>query len=92
MCRGTSYRSVTLRCGFAVPGRRPNPGYGLSTFDNFLYAILNVLVVTTMANWSDITQPLWTATSSLVTVYMISLIFVASFFAVNLVLVRGSRA
>jgi hypothetical protein len=74
---------------WCVAWNRPNPGEGLMSFDNFLYAILNVLVVTTMANWSDLTNPLWTANSSLVAIYMISLIFVAAFFAVNLVLVRG---
>ena len=72
------------------PYGRPNPGRGLSAFDTFFYAILNVLVVTTMANWSDITNPLWMATTGAVCLYMVSLIFVAAFFAVNLVLVRWS--
>ena len=84
---------LTVRVSDSAVGvavHRPNPGSGLTSFDSFFEAMLNVLVVTTMANWSDITDPLWTATSSLVCLYMISLIFVGAFFAVNLVLVRAS--
>ena len=68
---------------------RDNLGSGLMSFDTFPFAIINVLVITTMANWSDMMNPLWSATSSWVFLYFVSLIFIAAFFAVNLVLVSA---
>jgi len=34
--------------------RRSNPGAGTTNFDTFPWAVLNVYVVTTLANWSEI--------------------------------------
>ncbi len=66
----------------------PNPGFGTINFDTFLWAMVNVYVVTSQANWSNLMVPLWSGSSSLVTLYFTSLLLVGAFFAVNLVLVR----
>ena len=66
---------------------RSNPGNGLVHFDNFPAALLNVLVVTTMANWTDQLFPLWDAVSSGVAVFYVAIILVCAFFAVNIFLV-----
>jgi hypothetical protein len=42
-----------------VPVCSPNPGEGVTNFDTFMWALINVFVVTTMANWTDIMTPLW---------------------------------
>ena len=68
---------------------RPNPGNGIVNYDSFLFAMYNVLVVTTMANWTDQMFPLWDATSGAVAIYYISLIICGAFFAVNIFLVSG---
>jgi hypothetical protein len=68
---------------------RSNPGNGIVNFDTFPYAMLNVLVITTMANWTDQMFPLWDAMTSGVVVFYISLILIGAFFAVNIFIVRA---
>ena len=63
---------------------RDDPGNGSVNYDTFPYAMFNILVVTTMANWTDQMFPLWDATSSLVAVYYVSLIIIAAYFAMNI--------
>jgi hypothetical protein len=66
----------------------PNPGYGVRNFDTFPWAIINVFIVTSVANWTDIMYPLWDTLSSFVFLYFVSLILIGAYFAVNLALVR----
>jgi hypothetical protein len=61
------------------------------TFDTFPWALVNVYVVMSMSNWTDIMYPLWDTLSSFVFIFFMSLILIASFFAVNLALVRASN-
>ena len=91
-CPGLVRRLLLLIISGAAPLRSlrsDNPGNGIVNYDNFLFAMYNVLVVTTMANWTDQMFPLWDATSSAVAVYYISLIICGAFFAVNIFLVRA---
>ncbi len=57
-------------------------------FDNFLWSLINVYVITSLANWSDIMYPIWDTTSFYSSLYFVSLILIGSYFAVNLCLVR----
>ncbi len=66
-----------------------NPGRGVTNFDTFSWAFVNVVVVSTLSNWVDMMFPLWDATSWLVYLYMLSIILLGSFFAVNVFIVRG---
>ncbi len=72
------------------PSDRPNPGYGVTNFDTFPWAFVNVIVVSSLSNWVDIMSALWDTTSWMVFVYMLSIILMASFFAVNVFVVRAS--
>ena len=44
-------------------------------------------ITVSTANWTDQMDHFWSATSSLVTIYFVSLILIGSYFALNLVLV-----
>jgi hypothetical protein len=72
--------------GYALGSR--NPGRGVTNFDTFPWAFVNVVVVSTLSNWVDMMFPLWDATSWLVYLYMLSIILLGSFFAVNVFIVR----
>ena len=89
-CPGLVRRCLLLLAAPLRSLRSDNPGNGIVNYDNFLFAMYNVLVVTTMANWTDQMFPLWDATSSAVAVYYISLIICGAFFAVNIFLVRAA--
>ena len=49
-------------------------------------------ITVSTANWTDQMDHFWSATSSLVTIYFVSLILIGSYFALNLVLVRAGRS
>jgi hypothetical protein len=67
-----------------------NPGNGVVNFDSFLWSLINVYVITSLANWSDIMYPIWDTTSFYSSLYFVSLILIGAYFAVNLCLVRCS--
>ena len=52
---------------------------------------LRFITVST-ANWTDQMNHFWSATSSLVNIYFVSLILIGSYFALNLVLVCQGRS
>jgi hypothetical protein len=56
-------------------------------FDTFPWAFVNVIVVSSMANWVDIMFPIWDTTSWLVYLFMLAIILMVAFFAVNVFLV-----
>jgi len=58
-------------------------------FDTFPWAFVNVIVVSSMANWVDIMFPIWDTTSWLVYLFMLAIILMVAFFAVNVFLVSG---
>jgi hypothetical protein len=46
------------------------------------------MITVSQANWTDQMIHFWSATSSLVNIYFVTLILLGSYFALNLVLVR----
>eukprot|EP00899_Mesostigma_viride_P019380 jgi/Mesvir1/27443/Mv07229-RA.2 len=63
-----------------------NPNYGITNFDNILYAWLTIFQCISMEGWTDIMYLTQDATNSWVFLYFVVLIIFGSFFAVNLAL------
>ena len=59
---------------------------GLTSFDNFGAAILQVFITITLEGWAAIMYKLQDAQSNWVWIYFVLLIFINAFFAVNLCL------
>lgn len=63
-----------------------NPNLGNSNFDNIMYSLIQVFVVTTMEGWTEIMEFVREAFSDIVSIYFILIVFVGSFFVMNMML------
>ena len=63
-----------------------NPNYGVTNFDNILYSFLMVFQSVTLEGWSSIMFGLIKTFSIFSVVYFVPLVFVGSFFLLNLTL------
>uniref|UniRef100_A0A6Q2YEX0 Voltage-dependent N-type calcium channel subunit alpha n=1 Tax=Esox lucius TaxID=8010 RepID=A0A6Q2YEX0_ESOLU len=94
----TSERTAAFPCGTEAPARMcPNgteckeywigPNYGITNFDNILFAVLTVFQCITMEGWVDILYSANDASGNTWNwLYFIPLIIIGSFFMLNLVL------
>ncbi|KAL0965374.1 hypothetical protein UPYG_G00280480 [Umbra pygmaea] len=94
----TSERAAAFPCGTEPPARMcPNgtecreywigPNYGITNFDNILFAVLTVFQCITMEGWVDILYNANDASGNTWNwLYFIPLIIIGSFFMLNLVL------
>ena len=64
----------------------PNPNYGITHFDDFLYATLAMFQSITLEGWTPIMYNCMDGTSSWAFVYFALLVFFGSFFVLNLAL------
>ena len=65
---------------------RENPEYGLVSFDNLGIATLTIFQCITLEQWTDIMYMSMDATTKFASLYFILLVFIGSFFVVNLAL------
>lgn len=72
--------------GYACGKIIANPNYGVTNFDNILSSFLQVFQCVTVEGWTDIMFMMAKAFSIFVIVYFIALVFIGSFFLVNLTL------
>ncbi|KAJ7988513.1 hypothetical protein DPEC_G00324360 [Dallia pectoralis] len=94
----TSERTTSFPCGTEAPARMcPNgtecreywigPNYGITNFDNILFAVLTVFQCITMEGWVDVLYSANDASGNTWNwLYFIPLIIIGSFFMLNLVL------
>lgn len=89
---GIPFKEAKL-CGYAdcpdgyICGKMlENPDYGVTNFDNILSSFMMVFQCVTLEGWSDIMFALVRTFSIFVFVYFVALIFVGSFFLLNLTL------
>ncbi|KAK6305186.1 hypothetical protein J4Q44_G00239660 [Coregonus suidteri] len=94
----TGERAAAFPCGTEAPARMcPNgtecteywigPNYGITNFDNILFAVLTVFQCITMEGWVDILYNANDASGNTWNwLYFIPLIIIGSFFMLNLVL------
>uniref|UniRef100_P56698-2 Isoform 2 of Probable voltage-dependent N-type calcium channel subunit alpha-1B n=1 Tax=Diplobatis ommata TaxID=1870830 RepID=P56698-2 len=84
---GTKYPSRLCPNGTVCKGYWNGPNFGITNFDNILFAVLTVFQCITMEGWTDM---LYTANDALGNtwnwLYFIPLIVIGSFFMLNLVL------
>ena len=64
----------------------PNPDGGVTNFDDFFSAILQVFVAVTLEGWVNIMYHIQNAGEKTSWIYFVSLTFIAGFFAINLCL------
>jgi len=77
----------TINGVFYICGKMiANPDYGTTNFDNIGSAFLMAFQIVTMEGWSDIMQNLQRTFSPLSAIYFVVLIFIGSFFFLNLTL------
>ncbi|XP_068429834.1 voltage-dependent N-type calcium channel subunit alpha-1B-like isoform X2 [Clinocottus analis] len=94
----TGERAVDWPCGLEAPARTcpngtqckeywPGPNFGITNFDNILFAVLTVFQCITMEGWADILYSTNdVAGNAWNWLYFIPLIIIGSFFMLNLVL------
>lgn len=63
-----------------------NPSYGVMNFDNIMYALLLTFQIVTAEGWSNINQALVQTFTPYAVIYFVILIFIGTFFLVNLTL------
>jgi Ion transport protein len=63
-----------------------NPNLGNTNFDNILYSLLQVFVVTTMEGWTTITGYVREAFSDIAVIYFVMIVFIGAFFVMNVML------
>eukprot|EP01084_Bolivina_argentea_P020439 38005_1 len=64
----------------------PNPNNGLTNFDNFAYAMLNVFVTISLEGWTQIMYMLQAGGATFCWIYFVLLTFTVGFFVINLFL------
>jgi hypothetical protein len=63
-----------------------NPNFGVTNFDNVLYAFLTVFQCVTLEGWSDIMMMVWKAYTPISFVYFLLIVLCGAFFLLNLTL------
>ncbi|KAL4505974.1 hypothetical protein ABPG72_013735 [Tetrahymena utriculariae] len=63
-----------------------NPQFNVTSFDNIFYSFLMVFQIITMEGWTQIMYQLFDAFSMFTVIYFVLLIFIGSFFLINLTL------
>jgi len=99
--RGTVYQEDYFCGGFQCPnqdgewreGQRyvcgkvnTNPNNGVTSFDNFFYALLVVFQSVTLEGWSEIMVQVQKTSSRWTSLFFMPLIFIGAFFLLNLTL------
>ena len=82
LCAGDSDCPGGFFCGKA----NENPNYGVTNFDNMLYAFLNTFQCVTLEGWSDIMMMVWRAYSPFMVIFFILVVLAGAFFLLNLTL------
>eukprot|EP00899_Mesostigma_viride_P019947 jgi/Mesvir1/27954/Mv20161-RA.1 len=87
----TNSSTVTKYGGHRCPEtelclRVGNPNHGYTSFDNFLWALLTILQCVTLEQWTDVMYWTQDGLSGWAFLYFLALIFVGTFFLVNLLL------
>ena len=72
--------------GGMVCSEYENPNFGITNFDNILYAWLTIFQAISMEGWTDIMYQVQDAVNPWVWIYFVIMIVFGSFFAVNLAL------
>ena len=72
--------------GGMVCSEYENPNFGITNFDNILYAWLTIFQAISMEGWTDIMYQVQDAVNPWVWIYFVVMIVFGSFFAVNLAL------
>lgn len=72
--------------GYFCGKTNTNPKYGVYNFDNILYSVLQVFCVVTLEGWSFTMLSLWNAVASWVVIYFIPIVFIGTWFLLNLTL------
>ena len=65
-------------------GAAPDPDYGITSFDNILWAWLSIFQCVTMTNWTDMMYQLQDSVSQWVWIYFVLLVVLTAYFAMNL--------
>ena len=63
-----------------------NPNFGVTNFDNVMYAFLNVFQIVTLEGWSDIMTMVWQTVGPAMVIYFTFVVFAGAFFLLNLTL------
>ena len=63
-----------------------NPNWGVTNFDNISYSFLMVFQCVTLEGWTEVMYWLFDAFSIYIVIYFVLLIFIGSFFLLNLTL------
>lgn len=63
-----------------------NPNFGNSNFDNIMYSLMQVFVVTTMEGWTEIMGFVRDAFTDIAAIYFVLIVFVGAFFVMNIML------
>ena len=81
MCGGRDCPS-----GYFCGKTNENPNFGTTNFDNIFYAFLTIFQTVTLEGWSEIMVQLQMTFNNLSFMFFVPLIFVGSFFLLNLTL------
>jgi hypothetical protein len=76
------YKHHVLACGKSLA----NPNFDMTNFDNIFYSLVNVFQCVTLENWTDIMYKIFGAFTVFTVVYFVLLVFIGSFFLLNLTL------
>ena len=63
-----------------------NPNFGVTNFDNILYALLAVFQSVTLEGWSSIMVDVQKCFSAYIFLFFVPLVFIGAFFLLNLTL------
>jgi Ion transport protein len=63
-----------------------NPNLGNTNFDNILYSLLQVFVVTTMEGWTQTMGYVRDAFTDIAVIYFVLIVFIGAFFVMNIML------
>ena len=63
-----------------------NPNFGVTNFDNVMYAFLTVFQCVTLEGWSDIMMMVWQAYTPISVIFFLLIVLAGAFFLLNLTL------
>ena len=72
--------------GYFCGKQNENPDFGVTNFDNVLYALINVFVCITLEGWSDIQVYYQKTFSEIIFCLFLPIVFLGAFFLLNLTL------
>jgi hypothetical protein len=82
LCGGMAVCEPGYFCG----KQNENPDFGVTNFDNVLYALINVFVCITLEGWSDIQVYYQKTFSEIIFCLFLPIVFLGAFFLLNLTL------